>query len=66
MKALVIAGAWSQVMLINQLKERGIEAVLLDNNPNATAVPYADKFIQVNIMDVVKLYAHVKGVSLLW
>ena len=52
MKALVIAGAWSQVMLINQLKERGIEAVLLDNNPNATAVPYADKFIQVNIMDV--------------
>ena len=52
MKALVIAGAWSQVMLINQLKERGIEAILLDNNPNATAVPYADKFIQVNIMDI--------------
>ncbi len=52
MKALVIAGAWSQVMLINQLKERGIEAILLDNNPNAIAIPYADKFIRVDIMDV--------------
>lgn len=52
MKALVIAGAWSQVMLIKQLQARGIEAVLLDNNPNATAVSYADKFIQVNIMDI--------------
>ena len=51
-KALVLAGSWSQVMLINQLRERGIETVLADNNPNATAVKYADKFVKANILDV--------------
>ena len=51
MKALVLAGSWSQVVLINQLKERNIETVLADNNPNATAVPYADKFVRANILD---------------
>ena len=52
MKALVLAGSCSQVVLLNQLRERGIETVLADNNPNAVAITYADKFIRVNILDV--------------
>ena len=52
MKALVLAGSCSQVVLLNQLRERKIETVLADNNPNAIAIPYADKFVRVNILDV--------------
>ena len=51
MKALVLAGSWSQVVLLNQLRERKIETVLADNNPNATAIPYADKFVRVDLLD---------------
>lgn len=52
MKALVLAGSCSQIVLLNQLRERNIETVLADNNPNAIAIAYADKFVQVNILDV--------------
>lgn len=52
MKALVLAGSCSQIVLLNQLRERNIETVLADNNPNAIAIPYADKFVRVNILDV--------------
>ena len=52
MKALVLAGAPSQVVLLNLLKERGIYTILADNNPNAVARPYADKFVKVDLMDV--------------
>ncbi len=52
MKALVLAGSCSQVVLLNQLKERGISTVLADNNPNAIAIPYADKFVRANILDM--------------
>ena len=51
MKALVLAGSCSQVVLLNQLRERNIETVLSDNNPNAIAIPYADKFVRANILD---------------
>lgn len=51
MKALVLAGSWSQVVLLNQLRERNIETVLADNNPNATAIEYADKFVRVDLLD---------------
>lgn len=52
MKALVLAGSCSQIVLLKQLRERNIITVLLDNNPNAIAIPYADKFIRVNILDM--------------
>lgn len=51
MKALVLAGSWSQVVLLNQLRERNIQTILADNNPNATAVKYADKFVRVDLLD---------------
>ena len=53
MKALVLAGSCSQIVLLNQLRERNIETVLADNNPNAVAIPYADKFVRANILDEV-------------
>ncbi len=52
MKALVLAGGLPQIVLLQQLKERGIETVLADGNPNAIARPYADVFHQVAIFDV--------------
>ena len=51
MKALVLAGSCSQIVLLKQLRERNIQTILADNNPNAIAIPYADKFVQVNILD---------------
>jgi len=51
MKALVLAGTWSQIVLLKQLRERNIETVLADNNPQAIAIPYADKFVRANILD---------------
>lgn len=52
MKALVVAGGLPQITLINELKERGVETVLLDGSATPLARPYADKFYQVNIFDV--------------
>ena len=52
MKALVLAGSCSQIVLLNQLRERGIYTILSDNNPNAVAIPYADKFVRANILDI--------------
>lgn len=51
MKALVLAGSCPQIVLLGQLKERGIYTILADNNPNAVARPYADQFVKVNILD---------------
>ena len=45
MKALVIAGSCPQIVLMQQLKERGIHTILADNNINAVARPYADDFV---------------------
>lgn len=66
MKALVLAGACSQIVLLKQLKERGMYTVLADNNPNAVAIPYADEFVKVDLLniDAVKKVAIEKNVDL--
>ena len=51
MKALVVAGGMPQITLIKQLKERGIETVLIDGSNTPVALPHADKFVNVNIFD---------------
>lgn len=51
MKALVLAGSCSQVVLLELLKSRGIETVLADNNVNAIARPYADHFVKVDLLN---------------
>lgn len=51
MKALVVAGGLPQITLINQLKERGVETVLVDGSATPLAKAYADKFYQANIFD---------------
>ena len=52
MKALVVAGGIPQIALINQLKERGIETILIDGSPAPVALPYPDKFYNINIFDI--------------
>ena len=52
MKALVVAGGMPQITLIEELKFRGIETVLVDGAPNPLARPHADKFFQINIFDI--------------
>ena len=52
MKALVVAGGMPQITLINQLRERGVETVLVDGSSAPVALPYPDKFYQVNVFDL--------------
>ena len=52
MKALVVAGGIPQITLIQELKERGVETVLVDGSATPVALPYADKFYNVNIFDI--------------
>lgn len=52
MKALVLAGSCPQIVLLQQLRERNIETVLADNNPNAIAIPYADKFVRADLLNL--------------
>ena len=52
MKALIVAGGLPQITLINELKERGIETVLVDGSDRAIAREYADTFYQINIFDI--------------
>ena len=52
MTALVLTGSCSQVVLLNQLKARGIYTILADNNVNAIARPYADEFVKVDLLNV--------------
>lgn len=52
MKALVVAGGLPQITLINQLKERDVETILVDGSETPLAKEYADKFYQANIFDV--------------
>lgn len=55
MKALVLAGGIPQAELIKQLKSRDIYTVLADGNKNAVAIPFADKFYEVDIFDIKKI-----------
>lgn len=52
MKALVLAGGFPQIELLNQLKDRGITTVLADYYENPVARPYADIFYQVSTLDI--------------
>ena len=60
MKALVVAGGLPQITLINELKERGVETVLVDGSATPLARECADIFYQVNIFDV----ETVKGIAM--
>jgi len=55
MKALVLAGSCSQIVLLNQLRERGMTTILADNNENAVARPYADQFVKVDLLNIDKV-----------
>ena len=52
MKALVLAGGFPQIALLNELKTRGYETVLADYYAEPVAKPYADKFYQVSTLDI--------------
>lgn len=52
MKALVLAGGYPQIALINELKSRGYFVLLADYYAEPVAKPYADKFYQVSTLDV--------------
>ena len=52
MKALVLAGGFPQIALINEIKSRGIEVVLADYYAEPVAKKYADIFYQVSTLDV--------------
>lgn len=52
MKALVLAGGFPQIELLNQLKSRGITTVLADYYENPVAKPFADIFYQVSTLDI--------------
>ena len=52
MKALVLAGGFPQIALLNELRRREIETVLADYYENPVAKPYADKFYQKSTLDI--------------
>ncbi len=52
MKALVLAGGYPQIALLNELRRRGIVTVLADYYPEPVAKPYADLFYQVSTLDI--------------
>lgn len=52
MKALVLAGGYPQIALINELKRRGITTVLADWNENPVARAYADIYYRESTLDV--------------
>ena len=52
MKALVLAGGFAQIALINEIKRRGIEVVLADYYEKPVARKYADIFYQVSTLDI--------------
>ena len=52
MKALVLAGGFPQIALIQDIKSRGIEVVLADYNEEPVAKPYADRYYQVSTLDI--------------
>ena len=52
MKALVLAGGFPQIDLINKLKSRGIETILADYYKRPVASGFADKFYRISTLDV--------------
>lgn len=51
-KALVLAGGFPQIDLINKLKHRGFETILADYYSNPVAKEYADRFYRISTLDV--------------
>ena len=51
-KALVLAGGFPQIALINELHHRGFQVLLADYNKEPVAKKYADKYYQVSTLDV--------------
>ena len=66
MKIVVLAGGSDQIALINELKSRGHEVILVDYFDNPPAKPYADKHIVASTLDVeaVKQIAYDENASL--
>lgn len=52
MTALVLAGGFPQINLIEKLKKRGIKCVLADYYENPVARAYADVFYRISTLDV--------------
>ena len=52
MKALVLAGGFPQIALIQELKSRGYTVLLADYYAEPVAKPYADVFYQVSTLDI--------------
>lgn len=67
MKILVLAGGSDQIALINEIKARGHEVVLVDYFENPPAKLYADKHIVASTLDVerVKTIAEQEKVDLI-
>lgn len=60
MKVLVLAGGADQVALIQELKKRGHEVVLLDYFDNPPAKSYADKHIVASTLDLLAVEKHAR------
>ena len=52
MKALVLAGGYPQIALIQEIKSRGISVILADYYAEPVAKPYADAFFQISTLDI--------------
>lgn len=52
MKALILAGGFPQIDLINKLKAKGITTVLADYYSNSVAKDFADRFFCISTLDV--------------
>ncbi len=52
MKALVLAGQYAQIKLINELKSLGYYVILADYTKEPVAKKYADKFYRTSTLDV--------------
>ena len=52
MKALVLAGGYPQIALINELKSRGYTVLLADYYEEPVAKKYADEFYRISTLDV--------------
>lgn len=51
MKIIILGGSILQVPLIKKAKQLSLEVVLIDFNPNAIGIKYADKFYEVSTND---------------
>lgn len=55
MRCMVLAGGYDQIALIEELKERGAEVILIDYFTNPPAKYIADKHYQISTLDVLEV-----------